>query len=129
MAYARLSLSIYDREPAKVNTDALVKQIYTEYSPFPYVDGTHMQTSFGHLDGYSAIYYTYMWSLVLAKDLFSKFDRANLLDPAVSIRYRKAVLDPGGSKPAEKLVEDFLGRKSSFEAYEKWLNATSSGDN
>jgi thimet oligopeptidase len=128
MAYARLSLSIYDREPSKVNTDAMVKQIYTDYSPFPYVDGTHMQTSFGHLDGYSAIYYTYMWSLVLAKDLFSNFDRSDLLSPKTSMRYRKAVLDAGGSKPAEKLVEDFLGRKPSFEAYQKWLNETSSGN-
>ena len=128
MAYARLSLSIYDREPSKVNTDVLVKQIYTDYSPFPYVEGTHMQTAFGHLDGYSAIYYTYMWSLVLAKDLFSNFDRADLLSPKISMRYRKAVLEQGGSKPAEKLVEDFLGRKTSFEAYQKWLNESSTGN-
>ncbi len=43
--------------------------------PTPYVEGTHFQTSFGHLDGYSAVYYTYMWSLVIAKDMFSQFDR------------------------------------------------------
>jgi thimet oligopeptidase len=126
MVYARLSLSIYDRPPTEVNTDALVKKIYTEYSPIPYVEGTHMQTAFGHLDGYSAIYYTYMWSLVMAKDMFSKFDKKDLLDPAVATRYRKAVLEPGGSKPAEALLEDFLGRKPSFEAYQAWLNQTSS---
>jgi len=122
MVYARLSLSIYDRLPTEVNTDQLVKKIYTEYSPVPFVDGTHMQTSFGHLDGYSAIYYTYMWSLVMAKDMFSKFNRQNLLDPAVATRYRKAVLEPGGSKPAETLLVDFLGRKPSFDAYQNWLN-------
>ena len=37
---------------------------------FPYVDDTHMFAGFGHLDGYSSGYYTYMWSLVIAKDLF-----------------------------------------------------------
>lgn len=123
MVYARLSLSIYDRPPAEVNTDQLVKKIYTDYSPVPFVDGTHMQTAFGHLDGYSAIYYTYMWSLVIAKDMFSKFDKNNLLDPAVATKYRKAVLEPGGSKPAEALVEDFVGRKPSFDAYQTWLNS------
>jgi thimet oligopeptidase len=122
MVYARLSLSIYDRPPAEVNTDQLVKKITTETSPVPFVDGTHFQTAFGHLDGYSAIYYTYMWSLVMAKDMFSKFDKNNLLDPTVATRYRRAVLEPGGSKPAEALLEDFLGRKPSFEAYQNWLN-------
>jgi thimet oligopeptidase len=39
------------------------------------------------------------------------------------MRYRKAVLEPGGSKPAEQLVEDFLGRKPGFEAYQAWLNS------
>lgn len=123
MVYARLSLSIYDRAATGVDTDKLVKKTYADISPIPYVEGTHMQTAFGHLDGYSAIYYTYMWSLVIAKDMFSKFDKKNLLDPAVAMRYRKAVLDPGGSKPADALVENFLGRKPSFEAYQAWLNS------
>ena len=48
-----------------------------------------------HLDGYSAVYYTYMWSLVIAKDLFSQFDRANLMAPTVARKYRDTVLAPG----------------------------------
>jgi thimet oligopeptidase len=123
MALARLSLSIYDRPPTGLDTTKLVKQVYTEYTPLPFVDGTHMQASFGHLDGYSAIYYTYMWSLVIAKDLFSKFDKNDLLAPAVARRYRQSILEQGGSKPAEQMVEDFLGRKTSFAAYQEWLNA------
>jgi thimet oligopeptidase len=63
-----------------------------------------------------------MWSLVIAKDMFSAFDQANLLDPAVARRYRAAVLAPGGSKPAAKLVEDFLGRPFGFESYQRWLD-------
>jgi thimet oligopeptidase len=122
MVYARVSLSVYDREPSVVDTNKLVKEISSQYSPVPFVEGTHMQTAFGHLDGYSAIYYTYMWSLVLAKDMFSQFDKADLLAPAVAMRYRKTVLEPGGSKPADKLVEAFLGRKTDFKAYQDWLN-------
>ncbi len=125
MVYARLSLSIYDRAPNQVNTDALAKQITEQYQPFPFVEDTHFQASFGHLDGYSAVYYTYMWSLVIAKDMFSQFDKSNMLAPGVAKRYRETVLAPGGSKPASKLVEDFLGRPFNFNAWQKWLNEES----
>jgi Zn-dependent oligopeptidase len=122
MLYARLSLSVYDRDPKQVDTTAMVKDITNKYTPYPYVEGTHFQTSFGHLDGYSAVYYTYMWSLVIAKDLFSKFDQANLLAPDVAKRYRDTILVPGGSRPAATLVRDFLGRPFEFAAWQAWLN-------
>jgi thimet oligopeptidase len=122
MVYARLSLSVYDHDPKSMDTTALVKQITNQYTPYPYVEGTHFQTSFGHLDGYSAVYYTYMWSLVIAKDLFGQFDRTNLLAPTVAKKYRDTVLAPGGSKPAAALVRDFLGRPFNFTAWEQWLN-------
>ena len=122
MVYAKLSLSLYDRDPKQVDTTAMVKELMTRYRPFPFVEGTHFQTSFGHLDGYSAVYYTYMWSLVIAKDLFSQFDRANLLAAPVAYRYRDTILVPGGSKPAALLVRDFLGRPFDFKAWEDWLN-------
>jgi thimet oligopeptidase len=123
MLYARLSLSIYDRDPKSVDTTALVKELTNRITPYPYVEGTHFQTSFGHLDGYSAVYYTYMWSLLIAKDFFGQFDRANLLAPAVARKYRDTVLAPGGSKPAVALVHDFLGRPFEYKAWEQWLNA------
>ena len=64
-----------------------------------------------------------MWSLVIAKDMFSAFNRERPARPddrhALS---RHVVLAPGGSAPAAKLVENFLGRPFSFEAYQRWLN-------
>jgi thimet oligopeptidase len=122
MVYAKLSLSIYDRKPSEVNTDAMIQGVTERYQPYPFVADTHWQTSFGHLDGYSAVYYTYMWSLVIAKDMFSQFDKANLLAPGVAKRYRDTVLSPGGSRPASKLVESFLNRPFSFKAWQEWLN-------
>jgi thimet oligopeptidase len=122
MVFARVSLSAYDRSPESVDLDRLVPQIEREYLPFPSVEGTHFQTAFGHLDGYSAIYYTYMWSLVIAKDMFSKFERTNLFAPEIARKYRRAVLEKGGSEPADKLVESFLDRKYDFAAYQKWLD-------
>ena len=64
-----------------------------------------------------------MWSLVIAKDMFTVFSKQGLLNPEAARRYRRTVLEPGGSKPAAELVKDFLGRPYTFEAYRDWLNA------
>ena len=66
----------------------MVARAEREVVPFRPLPDTHMQCSFGHLDGYSAIYYTYLWSQVIAKDFFSQFDRERMLDPVVPGRYR-----------------------------------------
>ena len=121
MTYARISLSFYDRPPAKVDTDSIVDAVTQAYQPIPPMPGTHMQASFSHLNGYSAFYYTYMWSLVIAKDLFSRFDRSDMLAAQPALRYRRLILEKGGSAPAARLVEDFLGRPFSFDAWQRWL--------
>ena len=90
---------------------------------FRYVEGTHFHASFGHLEGYSALYYTYMWSLVIAKDLFGQFAAGDLFDREVARRYRTCILDAGGSSPAADMVQQFLGRPFGFEAFEAWLAA------
>ncbi|KAA1427963.1 M3 family metallopeptidase [Nocardioides antri] len=101
-------------------TDRMI-EFQQRYAALPYLEGTHMFASFGHLGGYSSAYYTYMWSLVIAKDMFSAFDPEDLFDPEVAGRYRDSVLVPGGSKDAADLVADFLGRPYSFDSYAAWL--------
>lgn len=120
--YSALSLDVYDRDPARIDLDRLSAALQLKYSPWRAVPGTHMYASFDHLEGYSAIYYTYMWSLVIAKDMFSKFDPSNLLDPGVATEYRHKVLDPGGTRDAAESLRDFLGRPYDFRAFEQWLN-------
>ena len=82
-----------------------------------HVQGTMMPASFGHLmGGYEAGYYSYLWSEVLAVDMLSAF-QGNLLDPMVGQRYRRLILEPGGSRPPQDLVEEFLGRKPDSKAF------------
>jgi thimet oligopeptidase len=121
MFYAAVSLELHRRDPAGLDAGALCDQLLARYTPFRPVAGTWFHLAFGHLDGYSAIYYTYMWSLVIAKDLLTPFQAAGLMDPATARRYRAAVLEPGGSRPAAALVEAFLGRPTRFDAYRAWL--------
>ena len=121
MFYAKLSLSYYDRDPKQIDTDAIAKELRARYTPYKYVEGTHFQASFGHLDGYSAIYYTYMWSLVIAKDFFTQFDAKNMMAPGVAKRYRDVILAQGGSRPADTMVKEFLGRDFNFDGWKRWL--------
>jgi len=123
MSLAAISLGLHNRDPKGLDTTDFVAQMAEKYTPYRHVAGTYFHEAFGHLDGYSAIYYTYMWSLVIAKDMYSQFaSQGDIMNPAVARRYRDAVLVPGGSKPAAELVQDFLGRPYSFEAYERWLD-------
>ncbi|HET7224723.1 MAG TPA: M3 family metallopeptidase, partial [Candidatus Eisenbacteria bacterium] len=122
MVLADYSLEVFNLPPGSFDQDTLCKELNDRYTFYPFVPGTHFQCGFDHLNGYGAGYYTYMWSEVIAKDLFAQFDKNDLLDPKVATRYRDAVLAPGGSAPARQLVESFLGRPVSFEAYRRWLD-------
>jgi thimet oligopeptidase len=102
--------------------DDLVRQLQKRYDLFEAVDGTHFHASFGHLEGYTSAYYTYMWSLVIAKDLFSAFDAEDMFAADVAHRYRDRILACGGSKDAADLVADFLGRPFEFDAFATWLD-------
>ncbi len=121
MFYAAIALQFHQADPAKLDQLALVKKLQAKYTPFAYVPGTKFHTSFGHLVDYSSMYYTYMWSLVIAKDMLTPFEKTGLLDTKVTYRYRDKILAPGGSKPAADLVADYLGRKYDFKAFEKYL--------
>ena len=119
--YSALSYQLHRGSPNE-RFDALVERLQQQYSKAEYLHGTHFHASFDHLTGYSSAYYTYLWSLVIAKDLFSAFDTADLLAPAPAARYRDLVLAPGGSRPARTLVENFLGRPYEFAPFQRWLD-------
>jgi len=119
MFYAAVSYWFHTDRPADLT--ARQAELQQRYSPFRYIDGTHFYANFGHLGGYSSAYYTYMWSLVIAKDLFSAFDEDDLFDAEIAGRYRDSILAAGGTKDAADLVADFLGRPYTFDSYAAWL--------
>ena len=116
--------SVSDGTERPADLTAKQVELQERYSPYRYIEGTHFFANFGHLAGYSSAYYTYMWSLVIAKDLFSAFDPGDMFAPEVAHRYRDRVLARGGSKDAADLVADFLGRPYSFAAFRDWLART-----
>jgi thimet oligopeptidase len=120
--YTAISLNLHDEDPAQIDLDSTIHSLYTSLLPWKWLDGNRMYASFGHLTGYSSNYYTYAFDKVIALDFFAQFDPKNLLDGDAGARYRKMVLEQGGSKPGRTMVRDFLGRDEDFEAFQRWLN-------
>jgi thimet oligopeptidase len=121
VALAAISLELYDRAPTGLDTTATFREVYDRYFPTPLEPEYHPTTAWGHLTGYSAFYYTYVWSLVIARDLLSPFlDRGTLTDPEIAARYVREILVPGSTRPAAELVRAYLGREFDFRAFEAW---------
>jgi thimet oligopeptidase len=119
LSYGALSYKLHRDHPTDI--DALADAVESEYDVREPLAGTHDWASFGHLTDYASNYYTYQWSLSIARDLFTAFDSHHLMDPTAARRYREFILAPGGTKPAMRLIEDFLGRPYSTAAYQEWL--------
>ncbi|MFH1644710.1 MAG: M3 family metallopeptidase [bacterium] len=84
-------------------------------------DENEMQCSFGHLMGYGAKYYGYMWSKVFALDLFEQIKKAGLLSEVEGRKLIDDVLGKGGSVEPNKLLFNFLGREPNQKAFLKDL--------
>jgi len=122
LAYTAISYDVYKGKPQDTNPDViadLAERRYTHTIPLP---GTHTFASFGHLGGYSSAYYTYLWDKVVAEDFFTQFDQKNLLAGEAPMRYRRLVLEPGGSVSANDLVKQFLVRPQNMTALQHWMN-------
>jgi thimet oligopeptidase len=126
--YTTLSLDLHDQDPAGLDLDATARRLYESLQPWTWLEGNRMYASFGHLTGYSSNYYTYAFDKVIALDFFAQFDPKDLLGCDAGARYRKTVLEQGGSKPGREMVRDFLGRDEEFSAFSKWLNEEFEGE-
>ena len=86
-------------------------------SPLGHVPGTAFPGTFGHIvGGYAAGYYGYMWAKVIALDLIAAFG-PDVMNAETGRRFREMILSRGSEEPARDLVERFLGRPVSSEAF------------
>lgn len=117
LTFAFQSLAFFDQGASK-DTQSLVKKIHDDVRSYiAWDDNDHTQYSFGHLTGYGAKYYGYLWSKVFAADLFDTIKKEGLLNPAMGDRYKSSILSRGGSKDPNLLIEDFLGRQPTPEPF------------
>ena len=125
--YTRFSLDLHCLEPSTIDLDSVMHAGYTAALPYTWMEGNRLYTSFTHLVGYSSNYYTYLFDKVIALDFYRQFDANNLVEGPAALRYRKEVLEPGGSQPGETLVQNFLHRPQSLEAFQAWMNEEFAG--
>jgi thimet oligopeptidase len=117
--YGILDMTLHDRyDPnGPKTTTEVAKEVYNQVLPFRFVEGTAYHAAFGHLLGYAAGYYGYMWSRVFADDMFSVFEQNGILDAKTGGRYRNLVLAPGSTREEHEMVKEFLGREPNQKAF------------
>ena len=96
----------------------LWNRLARELTPLPDPEGSLGPASFGHLmGGYDAGYYGYLWSKVYAQDLYTRFAREGALNPRTGHAYRQTILAPGATEEPDALLQKFLGRPLSYDAF------------
>ena len=89
-----------------------------EVTTITYPKDINHLAAFGHLlGGYDAAYYGYIWAEIIGDDLFSRFENEGVLSKLVGVDYKNKILMPGGTIPAEAMVQNFLGRKWNDSAF------------
>jgi thimet oligopeptidase len=113
--YASLDMAYSDRG-AKKNTTEILDELHS-LCGFPNIEGTHFQAGFGHLFGYDAAYYGYLWSKVYGDDMYTAFAEGGILNPEIGMRYRREIYEKGGTVDGIDLVRSFLGREPNADAF------------
>jgi oligopeptidase A len=111
-------------DPAR-DIQPLLDEVRREVAVLPSPAFNRMAQTFSHVfgGGYAAGYYSYLWAEVLSADAYAAFEEAVGASggaPSASVetgrRYRREILETGGSRPALQSFQAFRGRTPSIEA-------------
>ncbi len=119
IASAMYDMTLYNRyDPDKpLDSDEIWRSLGDKMAYSYYVEGTHPQAAWIHINTHPCYYYGYLWSEVYAQDMFTLFKENGLRDTETGVLYRNLILANGNQRPIEEAVEEFLGRESNNEAY------------
>lgn len=113
LAASMLDLAYHTLKPDQAPTDVLAfeKQAMDKIGLIDQIPPRYRSTYFQHVfaGGYSAGYYSYIWSAVLDADAFEVFKQKGLFDPKSAQSFRKNVLERGGTEEPMKLYRNFRG--------------------
>ncbi|WP_173427669.1 M3 family metallopeptidase [Geofilum rubicundum] len=103
-------------EPFDVN--AFEKQVQERYNMMDEIYFRHGSPHFQHIfsGGYSAGYYSYIWAGVLDADAFEAFvETGDLFDQTTATKFRKEILEKGGTRDAMEMYKAFRGSEPGIE--------------
>lgn len=112
----RLHAEYQPGEPA--SSLDMLNAVRDEISLLKHPDYNRLPHAFSHIfaGGYAAGYYSYKWAEVLAADAFSAFEDAGIFDPSIALRFRREILEVGGSRDIMQAYIAFRGRKPTIDA-------------
>ncbi|MCK5170078.1 MAG: Zn-dependent oligopeptidase [Bacteroidales bacterium] len=119
--YGILDMTFHDKfnPNGPKSTTELVKELQHEITLYKFQEGTHFEAGLGHLNGYAAGYYSYLWALVFADDMFSVFEKNGVMNQETGMKLRNTVLERGSTLEEMEIVKEFLGREPNEEAFLK----------
>ncbi len=117
--FAQYDMSLHTADTTP-DTTKLYFELTKKIRGLPLTKGTIPQASFGHImGGYDAGYYGYLWSEVIAEDFFGEFKKNGIFNPETGLKFRREILEKGGTLDEEKMVENFLGRPADNKPFLK----------
>lgn len=119
LEFALYDLSIHTNYEADKDGDTLniLASIKSQISLLESPDYNRFPMSFSHIfaGGYAAGYYSYKWAEVLAADAFSAFEEGDIFDKKLASKFRKEILEIGGSRDFMQGFKNFRGRAPSLD--------------
>jgi oligopeptidase A len=116
--FALFDMRLHAEPGAAARVQQVADEASAEMAPLPPPPDYRFANGFSHLfcGGYAAGYYGYAWAEVLSADAYGAFEEAGLFDPATGERFRRSILEVGGSRPALESFRDFRGRDPQIDA-------------
>jgi oligopeptidase A len=116
--FALFDMRIHTEADAPGRVQAIIDEVRAEVSVNPPPEFNRFAHTFSHIfaGGYSAGYYSYKWAEVLSADAFAAFEEQGVFNPEVGQRFRREILEAGGSRPAMESFKAFRGREPLIDA-------------
>ncbi len=115
---ALFDMRIHAEADAAGRIPAIAGEVRAEVALMALPDYNRSQHTFSHVfaGGYAAGYYSYKWAEVLSADAYAAFEEAGVFDAETGRRFRREILETGGSRPAIDSFKAFRGREPSIDA-------------
>ncbi|KAJ8030990.1 Mitochondrial intermediate peptidase [Holothuria leucospilota] len=111
ICYSMFDQVLHGNHPLTETTTKIYEHIQNKYSSIPYVPNTAWHLRFGHLVGYGAKYYSYLYSRAVAHRIWTQCFFKDPLNREMGERYKETMLAHGGGKEPSLLVENMLGKQ------------------
>ncbi len=116
--FALLDMRLHAEPGSEDHMLEVMRQVHAEIGVLPLPPFSRSLHTFSHIfaGGYAAGYYSYKWAEVLSADAFGAFEESGVFDVATGRRYRREILEVGGSRPALESFRAFRGREPQIDA-------------